>query len=223
MAVGTQVGVESDGGTETVGRRERKKTATRAAIRDAAMRLALRDGIENVTLEQIATEADIALRTFFNYFPGKEEAVVAAAAGDFRAFLDEFRARPGSESVLRALREAALVVLDRARADDRDHIAALVVIRRERSLVPHLLAALAAQETALADAVAGRLGDSPDATSVYPRLCAATALAAVRVVLDRWLSRAGADGTPSFAELRGDLDDVLGTLSAGLDRPGRTA
>ncbi|MFC7642252.1 TetR/AcrR family transcriptional regulator [Streptosporangium lutulentum] len=72
--------VPATGTAAAAGRRERKKLATRAAVREAALRLALRDGVENVTVEQIASEADIAVRTFFNYFSSKEEAVVAAAA-----------------------------------------------------------------------------------------------------------------------------------------------
>jgi AcrR family transcriptional regulator len=222
MAVGTQVPVESDAGTAVTGRRERKKTATRAAIRDAAMRLALRDGVERVTLEQIAAEADIALRTFFNYFSSKEEAVVAGAAGDFRAFVAEFRARPRSESVLRALHEAALVVLDQAVVAGHDHIAALVAIRGERSLVPQLLAALAAQESVLAEAIADRVGDPHLVDSGYPRLCAATALAGLRVTLDQWLETAREGVVPSLGDLRDGLQRTLGELAAGLDRPSAT-
>ncbi|MGY1741666.1 MULTISPECIES: TetR/AcrR family transcriptional regulator [unclassified Blastococcus] len=203
-------------GTATAGRREQKKSATRAAIRDAALRLAVRDGVENVTLEQIAAEADIALRTFFNYFSSKEEAVVASAAGDFHRFVAEFRARPREESVLRALREAALLALDRAAADDRDHVTALQVIRGQRSLVPQLLAALAAQEAVLADAIAERLAPAV-AASVYPRLCATTALAGMRVAVDRWLD---GSAVPAFADLRTELDQVLSVLAAGLDRTG---
>jgi AcrR family transcriptional regulator len=216
-APGRQIGVESEVAAGTAGRRERKKTATRAAIRDAAMRLALRDGVERVTLEQIAAEADIALRTFFNYFSSKEEAVVAGAAGDFRAFVAEFRDRPRTESVLQALLEAALVVLDRAATDGSDHIAALQVIRGERSLVPQLLAALAAQEAVLAEAIAERVGSHGD--EGYPRLCAATALAGLRVTLDRWLETAGTDGVPSLQGLRGELERTIVELTAGLDRP----
>ncbi len=54
-----------------VGGRERKKLATRAALREAALRLALRDGVDRVTVDQIAAEADIAVRTFFNYFSSR--------------------------------------------------------------------------------------------------------------------------------------------------------
>src|SRR3954471_6393609 len=95
------------------GRRERKKLATRAAVREAALRLAVRHGVENVTVEQIAAEADVAERTFFNHFATKEEAVVAAAAGGAEALVAESRARPPGEPVLRALRQAVLVVMDR--------------------------------------------------------------------------------------------------------------
>ena len=86
------------------------------------------------------------MRTFFNYFSSKEEAVVAAAAAGAEALLAEFRARPGTESVLRALREAVLGIVDQGDAASRDYVKAMRLIRRTPSLVPHQLAVLAAQE-----------------------------------------------------------------------------
>jgi AcrR family transcriptional regulator len=60
------------------GRRERKKLATRQALSSAALQLAMeRGGIENVTIEDITTRADVALRTFSNYFANKYEAITA--------------------------------------------------------------------------------------------------------------------------------------------------
>ena len=105
------------------GRRERKKQATRAALREAALRLAIRDGVENVTVERIAGEADIALRTFFNYFSSKEEAVVATVSSAAEALIAEFRARPRTESVLTAFREAVLVILNESDDANRDYLA----------------------------------------------------------------------------------------------------
>ncbi|MBB6553686.1 TetR/AcrR family transcriptional regulator [Nonomuraea rubra] len=202
------------------GRRERKKQATRAALREAALRLALRHGVEHVTVEQIASEADIALRTFFNYFSSKEEAVVAAAAAGAEAVIAEFRARPAGESVLRALREAVLTVVDRDHAAGHDYIRASRLIRRTPSLRPHELAVLAAQEKALADAITGRLSPAP--AGIYPALCAATALTALRVVLGRWLEHAGdSEEAPPMAVLREEIDQAIAALAAGLDRPGR--
>ncbi|MFC4120476.1 TetR/AcrR family transcriptional regulator [Nonomuraea zeae] len=206
-----------------IGRRERKKLVTRAAIREAALRLALRHGMEHVTVEKIATEADIALRTFFNYFSSKEEAVVAAAAAGAETLIAEFRARPATESVLQALRHAVLTIVDHDDATSRDYIRAIQLIRRTPSLLPHELAVLAAQEKALADAITDRLGPGaePAPTGIYPALCAATALTALRVVLSRWLDHAGDSGeTPPMAILRQEIDQAIAALAAGLDRPG---
>ncbi|WP_262846208.1 TetR/AcrR family transcriptional regulator [Sphaerisporangium corydalis] len=212
------------GEAAVVGRRERKKLVTRAAIRQAALRLALRHGVENITVEQIAVEADIATRTFFNYFSGKEEAVAAAAAAGAEALIAGFRARPATESVLRALRQAALALIDHDAATSRDYIRAIQLIRRTPSLLPHELAVLAAQEKALADAITDRLqpGAGPAVTDIYPALCAATALTALRVVLGRWLEHAGPDETPPMAILRREIDHAIADLAAGLDRPGVT-
>jgi len=203
------------------GRRERKKAATRAAVRRAALHLALRDGVEKVTVEQIATEADIALRTFFNYFSSKEEAVVAAAAAGAEALITEFRARPGAESVLRALRQAVLTVVDQSDVASRDYVRAMQLIRRTPALLPHQLAVLAAQEKALADAITERLGAGHAPAGIYPALCAATALTALRVVLGRWLAHAGGlDEAPPMAVLRQEIDQAFAELAAGLDRAG---
>jgi AcrR family transcriptional regulator len=225
-----------DDAEPVLGRRERKKLATRAAVREAALRLSVRHGVENVTVEQIAAEADIALRTFFNHFSSKEDAVVAASAAGADALIAAFRARPRTESVLQALRGAVLVVMDDSDATSHDHLEALRLIRTAPSLVPHQLAILAAEEKALAEAITERLDPAdtgppgvassaiPGHTPIYPMLCAATALAALRLVLDRWLDQAtGPDTAPPLDALRGEIDKALAELAAGLDRPGITA
>ncbi len=201
--------------SSTVGRRERKKQATRAALGEAALRLSLLHGVENVTVEQIADEADIALRTFFNYFSSKEEAVMATLSAAAQELIAQFRARPRTESVLRAFREAVLVVMSQSDVAGRDFVPALQLIRSTPTLVPQQLAVLAAQEKALAEAISERVG--PPAEDVYPRLCAAAVLTALRVVLDVWLQQ---DQRPDPALLARQVDTVLTELAAGLDRPG---
>lgn len=52
----------------------RYKTAKR--IQAAAVDLAVRDGLTNVTTEAIARHAGISTRTFFNYYPYKEAALM---------------------------------------------------------------------------------------------------------------------------------------------------
>jgi AcrR family transcriptional regulator len=62
----------------TVRRRDRKKLATRRALRNATLQLVAERGFANVTIQDITEVADVAPRTFFNYFPSKESAVIGA-------------------------------------------------------------------------------------------------------------------------------------------------
>lgn len=59
-----------------VGLRTRKKARTEQSIVDAAMRLFSRDGFEATTVDKIAAAASIGRRTFFRYFPTKEDVVL---------------------------------------------------------------------------------------------------------------------------------------------------
>lgn len=58
------------------GLRERKRRATRLAIQQAALRIAIEDGLQAVTVDEISRRADVSPRTFFNYFPNKEGAIL---------------------------------------------------------------------------------------------------------------------------------------------------
>lgn len=57
----------------TPDRRTRKRMATRQAISDAATRLFMEDGFDQVTVDQIAAAADVGRMTVFNHFPRKED------------------------------------------------------------------------------------------------------------------------------------------------------
>ncbi|HSP75755.1 MAG TPA: TetR family transcriptional regulator [Cryobacterium sp.] len=58
------------------GLRERKRLATRRALQRAVLTLTCDRGIEKVTVEEISRLADVSPRTFFNYFPSKDAALV---------------------------------------------------------------------------------------------------------------------------------------------------
>ncbi len=75
-------------------RRERKKQATRQALHEAAFVLVEEHGLAVVTVEAIADRADVATRTFFNYFSSKEEAVLDRDPGRPEALRRALLERP---------------------------------------------------------------------------------------------------------------------------------
>lgn len=64
------------------GLREQKKQATRVALREAALRLALAHGPGNVRVDDIAEAAGVSPRTYNNYFSSREQAIVAAVTAE---------------------------------------------------------------------------------------------------------------------------------------------
>lgn len=72
--------------TET-GRRERHKAATRERIVRVAAELFIEHGFDAVTLEMVAAQCEVAVRTLLRYFPSKE----AIALAPHRDALEAFR------------------------------------------------------------------------------------------------------------------------------------
>ncbi|MFL6119086.1 TetR/AcrR family transcriptional regulator [Actinophytocola sp.] len=90
--------------TET-GRRERKKAATRQALADAALRLFLERGYDDVGVREVAEAADVSVTTLFKHFPDGKEALVFDQGDDREAALvAAVRDRPAGQSIPQALR-----------------------------------------------------------------------------------------------------------------------
>ena len=77
--------------------RERKKLATWRAIQSAALRLFAEQGYEATTVEQIAAAANVSRATFFNYFAGKDAALLDQDPEERREWQDLIAARPEDE------------------------------------------------------------------------------------------------------------------------------
>ena len=67
------------------GRRARKRQRTSAMLAETAFDLFERDGFEGVTMEQIATAADVSRGTLYNHFPVKEALLDHYFQAEFQA------------------------------------------------------------------------------------------------------------------------------------------
>ncbi|MGH3095766.1 MAG: TetR family transcriptional regulator [Streptosporangiales bacterium] len=195
--------MDAVGEATPVGRRERKKRATREALQDAALRLALARGPENVTIEAICEEADVAQRTFFNHFSGKDEALAGGppipgpeawddlAAGGTGNLWDDIHAR------FRACAEQ----LEESR---EELLARRQLVEQYPPLLPRKLAQFAESEHALAAAVAARSGTDPE-LDAYPQLVAGMAVTTMRVAMRRWTLSSGERPLAQYVDEAFDL------------------
>jgi len=85
-------------------RRTRKKLATRQRISDAATRLFVERGFDNVTVDEIADAADVGRMTVFNHFPRKEDMLFDLDDEGREDVRDALRTRPDDVAPIEALR-----------------------------------------------------------------------------------------------------------------------
>ena len=179
------------------GRRERKKQATRQALQDAALRLVAERGLDQVTVEDISEAADVATRTFFNYFSSKEEALLGNSPRNVAAVHRLVVERPAGESPLEAVCQVLRSMILELAERREESLLRQQVIERHPGLLARQLGVYASFERALAAAVTERLGPER-ADPSYARLVGAVAVAAARSAVSSW--RAG-QGRRPLAEL----------------------
>lgn len=190
------------------GLRERKKLATRQALHEAALRLAMADGFDRLTVEAIADAATVSRRTFSNYFASKEEALLYGERARVRQVLETTRARPRTEAAWTALAGAAREMLAAfPTGDDREWIARARFIRSEPVLLQQQMATYASFERDLAVEVEARLAPE-ERTSTRARLIAGCFLTTLRVAMTVWLDQ------PRGASLADLADQALAEASA---------
>ena len=76
-----------------------RRTKTREALRQAALKRFASEGFGNVTVEQLAQEAGVTERTFFRHFPSKEAVLFQDYDTQVEWLADALAQRPSSESL----------------------------------------------------------------------------------------------------------------------------
>jgi AcrR family transcriptional regulator len=199
--------------TEATGLRARKKQRTRQTIERVALELFEARGFDATTIDTIAAGADIAPRTFFHYFPSKEDVVLA----DYAIRLDQIVAALTASAPGRppwpALRDAFLAVGADYEAERSHLLRRFRIIQSTPSVAARNLQLQASWEDAVTDAVSDWIGVDADG-DIRPRLIAGAALAAMRASLRRWLTGDGDSRLPDHIVYCFDLMEAgLGQIS----------
>jgi AcrR family transcriptional regulator len=196
-------------GPVTSGLRERKKVATRLALHEAALRLVAERGADRVSIDDIAEQAGVSPRTFFNYFTSKDDALVGLDPDHATRLAADLAARPAGESAVQALRAVARAQATEMAEDPQLWPLRLQVVETNPTLVAKLAAAFSESDRVLATAIAERTGTRVDADAL-PMLLAGVAGAAMRTSLHRWFA---SDFTASLPDL---VDEAWDAVAAGL-------
>ncbi|MEU1886466.1 TetR/AcrR family transcriptional regulator [Micromonospora sp. WMMD987] len=199
--------------TPPPGLRERKKQATRQALREAALRLAVERGTDQVRVEDIAEAAGVSPRTYHNYFASREQAIASAVAADREERIAAtVAARPAGVRLADAVTEAVVEQYTDTGPQARE---ALLMITARGALRDAFLDATADIEPPLTAVLAARLADADAPTA---RVLAASVAAAVRIALEGWLRPAAGGGvdTAGLVVPAGPLPDRLRAALAPL-------
>jgi AcrR family transcriptional regulator len=192
------------------GLRERKKRRTRDAIASAALALFAERGFAAATVEQIAAAADVSPRTFFRYFPTKEDAALADHGRRLAAVREALASGDADEPTTEPVRRAVLAMLEDVVAAPAEGLVRSRIVLGEPSVMARSLELQAVYEDAIAREVAARLGVDVD-VDPRPRVVAGAALGALRAAMRAWVASDGASDpretvTLAFEVLEHGLD-----------------
>lgn len=149
-----------------MGLRELKKQQTRQLIMETAWRLFADRGFDQVTVVEIAREAQVSEATVFNHFPAKEDLFFSPLEVFGARLLDAVGSRGDGESVVASFRRFLLStggLLEEAAAGDGVALERLRTINRVISASPALQAREQQVLRRATEALAGVLGGDAEA------------------------------------------------------------
>jgi mycofactocin system transcriptional regulator len=184
----------------------RKRVTSRAELEHVAFELFERQGFDGTTIDDIARAAGIGRRTFFRYFPSKNDIPWGNFAEELERMRAQLSAYPGQIPLMEAIRRA-VVDFNRVPADQLPwHRRRMELILRVPALQAHSTLRYASWRQVVAEFVGQRIGQRPDALA--PRTIAYAALGVAVAAYEQWLETDDAD-------LVWLLDTAMRDLAAG--------
>ena len=190
----------------SLGLRERKKLKTRAMLQKEAMRLFLKQGFTDTTIEEIAEAAEVSPSTFFNYFASKEDLILQDDLDPL--IIAAFNAQPPELGPVAALRAAMNGIFAAIPAEE------MALVQQRTALVqrdPEVRAAMLSQFAGMVEQVADVL--APRAGRPSTDFAVRNLAGAVIGVLMSSVLAAASDPDADLTKL---ADVALAHLEAGL-------
>jgi AcrR family transcriptional regulator len=184
---------------------ERNRQRTRRDIAEAAGRLFIEHGYEATTVRAIVEAADVSPRTFFRYFPSKEDVITAIAVSTMDDTLDHLSGHEVSESLESVLKAMLAAALARVSLDPDASRAFQLMLRKNPVLRGRWLEEQRRNRDRLAEALGPWFG--VDHNPLAPHLAAGAALLAVDEVMTLWADN------PAISDPVDLLDEAFGILS----------
>jgi mycofactocin system transcriptional regulator len=186
----------------------RRRSTSRAELEHVAFELFDDMGFERTTVDDIARAAGIGRRTFFRYFPSKNDVVWGDFDGELQRLRKELTAYPRDRPLMDSLREA-LVEFNRVDpAEIPWHRRRMRLILRVPALQAHSTLRFADWRQTIAEFIGERLGVPSD--SLAPQAIAYACLGVSLAAYEQWLRDDDAD-------LVALLDAAMRELAAGFD------
>jgi TetR/AcrR family transcriptional regulator, regulator of mycofactocin system len=183
----------------------RRRATSRAELEQAAFTLFATRGFDATTVDEIAAAAGIGRRTFFRYFPSKND----IPWGAFEQELDRMRVRlkacPPEVPLMDAIRVALIDFNRVAPAQVPLHRRRMELILRVPTLLAHSTLRFSAWREVVAEFAAERTGLRKD--DLAPQAIAHAVLGVAVAAYEHWLDEPGSD-------LGALLDDAMRQLGA---------
>jgi AcrR family transcriptional regulator len=168
--------------------RARRSNMMVAEVETVALRLFHERGFSAVTVEEIASAARISVRTFYRYFPSKEDVLQVQIDRRAEAVRAALAARPVDEAPLHSLRVALTEAIASEDAG-RTRTWTEVVAAAPEVLQAVLGGILLKTQRAIAEFFAARLNTPDD--SLVPTMLAAAAVGIIQTSQAHWLIYGG--------------------------------
>jgi len=184
----------------------RKRITSPIELEHIAFELFAERGFERTTIDDIATAAGIGRRTFFRYFPSKNDLAWGSFDDELVHMHARFRASPPELPLMDALREV-VVDFNRIPADETLwHRRRMSLILNVPALQAHSTLRYADWRRVVAEFAASRLG--VPANSLMPQAISHAVLGVAVAAYEQWLADPDAELTPL-------LDLALRELGSG--------